>query len=386
MTATPFDLSPGTLRRRFPEAFVARPCIYWTDFLLSVTTGWTAFLASGRLDGALPRGLALGLAVLALYRAVLFIHELTHLRSGAVPGFAAAWNLLAGIPLMVPSIMYVGSHTDHHKRSAYGTAADPEYAPMAYWSPLRIVGSVLGMLVVPAALALRWGLIGPISRLLPPLRPFVVRHLSTLAINPSYRRPEPRGRLARRWYLEETAAALAFWLAVAALASGALDPAWVARWYAVGAGVGVLNQLRTLGAHRYALRGEPVDIATQLADSWNVEGVPILSALAAPVGLRFHGLHHLVPSMPYHSLGRLHRTLHAELPQGSLYRETEAPSIGATLGWLLAAAVRNRRSGARAEALRAFRGNPGLSAMRAAAAVGARSEGRIGPGAGAGAR
>jgi fatty acid desaturase len=374
MMATPLDLSPGALRRRFPEAFVASRCIYWTDFLVSTAIGWVAFVASGLLDGARAQGLAYAVAVLGLYRAVLFIHELTHLRSGSVPGFAAAWNLLVGLPLMVPSIMYVGSHADHHKRSTYGTADDPEYEPMAFWSPLRIVASTLVMGVVPGALALRWGVIGPLSRLVPRIRPFVVRHLSTLAINPSYRRAEPRGRQARRWWLEETGAALVCWAGVAALASGAVGPGWLVRWYGIGASIGVLNHLRTLAAHRYALRGAPVDVPTQLADTWNVEGIPVLSALFAPVGLRFHALHHLVPSVPYHRLGPLHRALRAGLPAEAAYHRTEAPSVVAALGSLLASAARNARHGA------------ALSAAHAAAAAAARSESRIGTGADAGAR
>ena len=31
--------------------------------------------------------------------------------------------------------------------------------------------------------------------------------------------------------------------------------------------------------------------------------------LIAPVGLRYHALHHWIPSLPYHNLGRAHRLL-----------------------------------------------------------------------------
>ena len=53
-------------------------------------------------------------SVLALYRGVSFIHELTHLRSGAIPGFFWGWNLVIGVPLLVPSFMYAGVHQLHH--------------------------------------------------------------------------------------------------------------------------------------------------------------------------------------------------------------------------------------------------------------------------------
>ena len=56
-------------------------------------------------------------AVFALYRALLFIHELTHIHRNALPGFRFAWNLFVGIPMLTPSFMYEGVHTTHHKRT-----------------------------------------------------------------------------------------------------------------------------------------------------------------------------------------------------------------------------------------------------------------------------
>ena len=50
---------------------------------------------------------------------------------------------------------------------------------------------------------LRWGILGPLSYLIPPLRRFVVHYLSTLVINPTYQRRMPEGRMARRWMIEE---------------------------------------------------------------------------------------------------------------------------------------------------------------------------------------
>ena len=61
-------------------------------------------------------------AALALYRALLFIHELTHIHRDALPGFRLGWNLLVGIPMLTPSFMYENVHTLHHARTRYGTA------------------------------------------------------------------------------------------------------------------------------------------------------------------------------------------------------------------------------------------------------------------------
>lgn len=381
----PDELSPGLLRRRFADAYAPRPAIYWVDLLASAGLGWGAFLAAGRA-ASLPISIALlGVATLALYRAVLFIHEIAHLRRGAVPNFETGWNALVGCPFVVPSLMYVGSHSAHHKRSTYGTPLDPEYEPIAYWSPLRIVASTALMPFLPPALVLRWAVIGPLSWLLPALRRFTVAHLSTLVINASYRRPAPSGRAARRWLAQELGAAIACWAGLAALLSGQVAPAWAARWYAVTTGILILNHLRTLAAHRYENRGEAVDVTTQLLDSVNVTGLPGLAVLLAPVGLRYHGLHHLAPSLPYHSLARVHRTLMAELPADAPYRRTQVTGFREPLRRLLTTARANARSGSAAAVRRGFR-HGGLSAAPAAARAARGSEPRAGSAAGAGVR
>jgi fatty acid desaturase len=69
----------------------------------------------------------------------------------------------------------------------------------------------------------------------------------------------------------------------------------------------------------------------QLLDSVNYPRVTPFSLMWAPVGLRYHALHHLFPSLPYHNLGKAHRRLMAELPADSPYRLTESPSLWASL-------------------------------------------------------
>ena len=96
---------------------VARPAIYWADMLGSALLGYGA-LAAVIAAGSTPFGIAAGLvAVLALYRAGSFIHELTHIKPRAVPGFRLLWNLFVGIPLLIPSFMYEGVHNQHHAKT-----------------------------------------------------------------------------------------------------------------------------------------------------------------------------------------------------------------------------------------------------------------------------
>ena len=326
--------------REIGPDFESSRIIYWGDLLTSAFVGWLAYGISAKAPfGSLLHVTATLVAVFALLRAVLFIHELSHLKRGQIPGFELVWNLIAGIPLMVPSLMYVGSHMDHHKRTGFGTNEDPEYAQIARWSRLRIVSFVVTVVLLPIALPLRWGVLGPISRFFPPLRRLVVGKLSTLAINFNYVRPMPKGEHIKRWDVQEAGAAAFVWAVFGAWIAGWIPIEWIAQWCIVVCGIVSVNQVRTLLAHGYENEGEPMDAEAQLLDSINLRGWPIVSALIAPVGLRFHALHHYLPFIPYHSLGLVHRRLLAELPQNAPYRATLRDCVGTLRGlWRNAAA------------------------------------------------
>jgi len=323
------------LRRRYARAYAPRPWIYWLDLTASAAVGWGAFALAVTAPPLSPGQLvALAVATLALLRGSIFIHELAHLRRRAVPGFELAWHALIGLPLMLPALMY-GSHGEHHRSAVFGTPLDPEYVPLARWGRVRLVAFVLTVAFVPPLLALRWGVLGPISWLVPPLRRLLVRSASTLVINPEYQRPMPKGPEARRWAIQEAAACATFWLAAALVATDRLPLAWLLQWWALGAGILVLNQVRTLAAHGYANDGgAPVSDLGQLLDSINLRG-RLLTTLAAPLGMRFHALHHFLPTVPYHALGALHRELVATLPSRAPYRRVERAGIVTAVADLL---------------------------------------------------
>ena len=50
-------------------------------------------------------------------------------------------------------------------------------------------------------------------------------------------------------------------------------------------------------------------------------------SLIAPVGLRYHALHHWIPSLPYHNLGRAHRLLVTALTADAPYGRTIEPGF-----------------------------------------------------------
>jgi len=298
---------------------VARPAIYWLDMLGSALLGYGA-LAATMVAGSLPVALVTGLvAILALYRAGSFIHEITHIKPNAVPGFYWAWNTLVGVPLLVPSFMYEGVHNQHHAKTYYGTAEDPEYLPLALMHPWTLPLFLVAAALAPIGMLIRFGVLAPLSLFSPRLREAVVAKCSGLQINPRFRRPRPTGDFRRRWAIQETAAGLWAIALLAMVAGGIVPPSAFLAFLAISSGVMFLNQVRTLVAHLWENDGEPMSVTAQYLDSVNVPPPAALPALWAPVGLRYHALHHLLPGVPYHNLGEAHRRLARELEANSPY-------------------------------------------------------------------
>ncbi|HGY92916.1 MAG TPA: fatty acid desaturase [Planctomycetes bacterium] len=311
------------IRKALEDLFPRSAFIYWTDMLLSAAVGWGALAsAATRPDGFdLVTALLVVVAAVAFLRAALFIHEISHFRRGVLPGFTVVWNLIVGVPMLLPSFMYVGTHTDHHKRHLYGTIGDPEYLPLASMGRGAVVLFLLEMPLVPLLLLVRYGILSPLSWVIPPLRKPVVERLSALVVNPAYRREAPKGRARLGWITMEVLLCASIWTTAWLIIQGV----WPARvlyvWYATATVVALINQFRTLTAHHYENDGRELSVMEQLLDSVNVEGRPLITEMVYPVGLRFHGLHHWLADMPYHSLPAAHRRLLEFLPPDHPYRD-----------------------------------------------------------------
>ncbi len=318
----------------------ARAAVYWTDLLLSAGLGYAA-LAGAILLGSPLLAVAAGvIAVLLLYRAMLFIHELTHIHRNALPGFRTTWNLLVGIPMLTPSFMYEGVHTLHHARTRYGTSEDPEYLPLALMKWWSLPSFILISLLAPPALLIRFAVLNPIGLVIPAVRKLVWERFSALAINPDFRRRPPEGELRGRVLYQEIGGTLWSFMLIASVFALGWRPLLIA--LAVFAAVAVLNQLRTLVAHLWENDGEAMTVTGQYLDSVNVPPPSPLAELWAPVGLRYHALHHLMPSMPYHSLGEAHRRLRAHLGAESTFEKANHPGMVALVARIARSTMRSR--------------------------------------------
>jgi fatty acid desaturase len=295
------------------------PRIYWADFLASALVGYAA-LAGAILAAPLWLQIASGIiSVLALYRAGSFIHEVTHIKHSAVPGFRLGFNAMIGVPMLVPSYMYEGVHNLHHARTRYGTDQDPEYLPLALMKPWTLPLFILVSLLAPVALLFRNAILAPLSLLIPALRKTVVERYSGLVINPAFRRRRAEGEARRNWVIQEVAASIWAILLLTGVFTGVIPlPAFLI-FLAIASGVAVLNQVRTLVAHLWENDGEPLNVTAQFLDSVNVPPPALLPALWAPVGLRYHAIHHLLPGVPYHNLGEAHRRISTALDADSAY-------------------------------------------------------------------
>jgi fatty acid desaturase len=83
-----------------------------------------------------------------------------------------------------------------------------------------------------------------------------------------------------------------------------------------------VSHLRTLTSHRFRNAGEEMSYVEQLLDSTTIPGGPIWTELWCPIGMRYHALHHLVPSLPYHNMAEAHRRVMEAFPFDNPYRRT----------------------------------------------------------------
>lgn len=320
-------------RKLVRDLWTPIPRIYWTDFTISAALGWGAVaVATLSPVGSVIQIAALIVATLALYRGVIFIHELAHFRKGTFTWFRRFWNATCGMPMMVPAYTYADVHIDHHKPQHYGTAEDGEYLPFAVNEPWKIVAFIVQAVIVPVLLLARYLVLMPLTLIIPKFRDYIWQRASSLVIDYTYIRPLPKKDQKTSWLIEDFLTGVYAYAAFGLWYAGILPTEFLAVWYLVTVAIFVLNGLRTLAAHAYRNGGrERMTQQAEFLDSVDVPGNRYISPLWAPVGLRFHATHHLFPGMPYHALETAYFRLKKELPDNRLYLEATRSSLWAAM-------------------------------------------------------
>lgn len=322
-----------------------RAAIYWVDFLGSMTLAVAGlyYYLTGPLF-SVPAILGFFVASFLIYRSLVFTHELAHMAPSQYRGFRFVWNLLFGIPFLIPSFFYT-DHRVHHIRQLYGTPNDGEYFPFATLRPTQLLMQMLISPFVPVALMVRFTILPILSLFSPAVRRWTWDKASSLSgVSERYTRPpaDDYERRCRLW--QEPLCFLVATTFVTLTILGVIPWQVALKIAGVYVFISFVNQMRVWAAHRYENEKEPMTFLEQMLDSTTIPGGP-WSELWAPLGMRYHALHHLFPTMPYHNMPAAHRRLMRELPADSPYHATVRPSLTSALADLFRAARRNHSPG-----------------------------------------
>jgi len=309
------------------DLFRPSPVRYWVDFLVSLSSAYLAasvYLLSPL--GSWQQLVAFPIAAFWLYRMGSLVHEVCHLGENEMPLFKAAWNVLGGVIILMPSPFFTRHHRDHHSQRYYGTPQDPEYAAnmVQGGSLASVLAYTLKIMAMPILVFLRFLLV-PLTFITPGVREWTLRHASALTFNRSYER-----RLTaadRRAILAAEIPCFLRALLIPLLVILGLNP-WtrIPLLYALAVATVALNHMRFLADHHCEGDGSHSDMASHITDSCNFTTNDPLTLLFFPFSIRYHALHHLFPSMPYHNLKRAHDHLVRTLPSDSPYHALDRPS------------------------------------------------------------
>jgi fatty acid desaturase len=314
------------IRQAQTDYFAVKPWRYWVDFLVSLVLAYTSatvYLVSPM--GSWPQLAAFPIAVFWLYRLGSLIHEVCHLGHHEMQVFKVTWNLLVGAVTLTPSPFFTRHHRDHHSAKMYGTPEDPEYVANVLeagnWKSAVLYA--VHILVFPIMVFLRF-LCVPLTFLSPGLRQLTLERASSLTLNPRYRR-----RVTSFDQKVITMMEIPCFIRAAMIPTfilvGVNPPSRILLLYVLALTTVVLNQMRQLADHHFTGDGEIASWESHILDSCNFTGWDPLTWLFFPFSIRYHALHHLFPSMPYHNLKPAHDHLVQTLPKDSPYLSLDQP-------------------------------------------------------------
>ncbi len=312
------------------DLFQVRGWIFWGDMCFSAITGWTCLALSIAASSIPIKIVLIGIAAIFVYRAMVFTHEIVHLRKGELPGFRIAWHLLCGIPMLAPNFLYRRVHLTHHNKNHYSTKRDGEYVPFKKSHALKALLFVCSGISIPLVSVFRFCILSPAYWIHPKARQLVEVYGSAMGIKVVIQREPPANSKER---LEWTGYELACFALIVTIGSltyrGVLPISTIACWYALVCLVVTMNAIRAICCtHLYIHeKGIPVELREQIEDSVNLGSSSLLAVILCPVGTRYHCLHHIFPTIPYHAAKEAHQRLMKSVPTDSFYKDREIKSL-----------------------------------------------------------
>ena len=300
---------------------------YWVDLIICTVM---AYVSAGIYLGAplfsWVQILSFPFAAFWLYRGNSMVHEVSHLSKKQFTSFGFTWNLLLGIPTLFPSTFFTSHHRDHHSGRHYGTPQDPEYIVNVF-TPGSLASGVFYLLhvaIYPIYVLFRF-LLAPLTLLNPKLREFTLKRLSSFTLNWKYERNI--NRLDRKKFLlVEMLCCARAWLIPLGIIVGVSDWTRLPMLYLLAITILAANQMRFFADHHFESHGDQMSMAEHITDSCNYSQNDFFTWLFFPFTIRFHALHHLFPTIPYHNLPAAHEHLSEKLPADSVYHTLDQPS------------------------------------------------------------
>ncbi len=170
------------------DLFEPNARVFWLDLAITTIVSYVSALVYLRsAPWSARQAIAFAIAGLAFFRLGTFIHEIAHLRKGAVKGFRTTWNVVCGVPFLMPYFLY-SNHVDHHQWKHYGTRDDGEYLPFATGPARQLFYYALEAVLLPLLAAFRFLVLVPLSFVLPRFRRWVLERFSSYGCNFGYLR------------------------------------------------------------------------------------------------------------------------------------------------------------------------------------------------------
>ncbi len=300
--------------------------IYVIDLLLTYTTGIFLLYINYTASDLILKLACFGGVVLCFYRVFSFIHEIAHFKGSKLQGFKWLWMGLVGIPFLLPYSLYT-DHVTHHSQKNYGTKTDGEFLPFTSMKRSARYLFLMHGLFNPLLLVFRYGILTPLGYINRQWREQIYRCASAAVIDPSYKRLF-KSITDFTVFKRHECICFLYLIGVITLSAFQYIPLTIILYYyLIIALASTLNAFRTAIAHVYHNpTSDKMTFENQFFDSINITSWPFIHSLWAPVGLRFHALHHLFPSMPYHHLGKAHQLLIKTLPENSPYHTANRSS------------------------------------------------------------